>query len=347
LEYLALLDCVPHTFESISRESLVSLHRLKELNWFQVTVCNNVIGTVKLFEHLVMPNLDTTLFVLLLDPAKISPTDLYIPCGRSVELFSSSATTITELHLEASHFAPEKPARNNIVFHGRRHNDHETLFSIRVNRCVLESFCTSEGISLISSIHVKPTHLTHLTLTSKFSYDWNRFFRKSWYCFLRSIPSVKVLRLYVSKPIEILTAISTVDELSDTSSSSSSLSPILPNLQDLHLFYRGTSRRSARHGGGGDSGDTAAPADTDTDPVRSIFEGEDDEENLLRFLRHRADLGIPIKIIVCPSDDAAALALHQPEALIDSIESGLFPEGIWGEPMFPRRLIPLLEEHLD
>ena len=347
LEYLALLDCVPHTFESISRGSLVSLHRLKELNWFQVSFCNSVIGTVKLFEHLVMPNLDTTLFVLLLDPAKYSPTDLYIPCSRSVSLFSSSATTITELHLEASHFTPEKPARNNIVFHGRRHNDHETLFSIRVNRCVLESFCTSEGISLTSSIHVKLTNLTHLTLTSKFSYDWNRFFRKSWSRFLRSIPSVKVLRLYVSKPIEILTAISTADEISDSSSSSSSPSPILPNLQVLHLFCRGASRRGARHGSGGDYGDTVAPADTDA--VRSIFEGEGDEENLLRFLRHRADLGIPIKIIVCSADDAAALALHQPEAipLIDSIESGLFPEGIWGEPMFPRRLIPLLEEHLD
>lgn len=350
LEYLALLNSVPHTFESTSRGSPISLNRLRELNWFQVSVCNNVIGTVKLFEHLHMPSLDSTLFVLLLDPSKYTPTELYTPCGRAVSLFSTSATTITELHLEASHFTPDKPARNNIAFHGRRHNDQETIFSIRVNRCTLESFCTAEGISVTSSIHVKLTHLTHLTLASKFSYDWNRFFRKSWSRFLRSIPSVKVLRLYVTKPIEILTTILTADELSAaTSTSSPSSSPILPNLQVLHLFCCSISRRSARHGGAGDSGDTAFAGDTDTDTVRSIFEGEDDEESLLHFLRRRADLGIPIKVIVCTAEDAAALALHQPEALslVDSIEPGLFPEGIWGDRMFPRRLIPLLEEHLN
>jgi len=349
LEYLSFLNSVPHTFESISRGYLVSLHRLRELNWFQVSVCDNVIGTVKLFEHLVMPNLDSTLFVLLLDPSKYSPTELYTPCHRSVSLFAAPTTTITELHLEASHFTPGKAARNNIVFHGRRHNDHETLFSVRVNRCTLESFCTTEGISLTSSIHVNLTHLTHLTITSKYIYDWNRFFRKSWSSFLRSIPSVKVLRLYVSKPIEILTAISTADELSATSPSSPSSSPILPNLQVLHLFRCSTSK-GERHGGAG-TGDTAADADADTDAdtIRSIYEGEDDEQNLVHFLQRRADLGVPIKIIVCTAEDAAALALHQPEALslVDSVESGLLPEGIWGERMFPRRLIPLLEEHLN
>ena len=345
LEYLALLNSVPHTYQSTTRASLVSLHRLRELNWFQVSVCDNVLGTVKLFEHLVMPNLDTTLFVLLLDPSKYSPTELYTPCCRSVSLFAATTTTVTELHLEASHFTPDKPARNNIVFHGRRHNDHETLFSVRVNRCTLESFCTTGGISLTSSIHVSLTHLAHLTLTSKFSYDWNRFFKKSWSHFLRSIPSVKVLRLYVSKPIEILTAISTADELSATSASSA----ILPNLQVLHLFRCGKSSRAARHGGGVGNGDMASAPDTDTDTVKNIFEGEDDEENLLHFLRHRADLGIPIKIIVCTDEDAAALALYHPEALslVDSVESRLLPEGIWGEPMFPRRLIPLLSEHLN
>lgn len=349
LEYLAFLNSVPHTFQSFTRESLVSLHRLRELNFFQISVCDNVLGTVKLFEHLVMPNLDTTLFVLLLDPSKYSPTELYTPCHRSVSLFTTT-TAITELHLEASHFTPGKPARNNIVFHGRRHNDHETLFSLRVNRCALESFCTSEGIALTSSIHVDLTHLTYLTLTSKFSYGWNRFFQKSWSLFLRSIPSVKVLRLYVSQPIEILTSISTADELSATPFSSIS-SAILPNLQVLHLFRCGVSSlsRGARYGGGGSgNGDTASAADTDTDTVRSIFEGEDDEENLLRFLQGRADLGIPIKIIVCTAEDAEALAL-QPEALslVDSVEPGISPEGIWSEPMFPRRLIPLLEEHLS
>jgi hypothetical protein len=343
LEYLAFLNSVPHTFESISRGTLVSLHRLRELNWFQVSVCDNVLGTVKLFEHLAMPNLDTTLFVLLLDPSKYSPTELYTPCYRSVSLFATTTTTVTELHLEASHFTPNKPARNNIVFHGRRHNDHETLFSVRVNRCTLESFCTTESISLTSSIHVNLTHLTHLTLTSKYNYDWNRFFQKSWSRFLRSIPSVKVLRLYVSKPIEILTAISTADELSATSPPSPSSSPILPNLQVLHLFRCSISRP----GGGGGAGDSAA--DTDTDTIKSVYEGEDDEQNLVHFLQRRADLGIPIKIMVCTPEDAAALALHQPEALslVESVESGLLPEGIWGERMFPRRLIPLLEEHLN
>jgi hypothetical protein len=346
LEYLAFLNSVPHTFESISRGPLVSLQRLRELNWFQVSVCDNVLGTVKLFEHLVMPNLDTTLFVLLLDPSKYSPTELYTPCYRSVTLFSTATTAITELHLEASHFSPGKAARNNIVFHGRRHNDHETLFSVRVNRCTLESFCTTDGISLTSSIHVNLTHLTHLTLTSKYIYDWNRFFQKSWSRFLHSIPSVKVLRLYVSKPIEILTDISTADQLSAASPSSPSSSPILPNLQILHLF-RCSISRGERHGGDSGTGDTAG--DTDTDIVKSIYEGEDDDQKLVHFLQRRADLGIPIKILVCTAEDAAALALHQPEALslVDSVESGLLPEGIWGERMFPRRLIPLLEEHLN
>ena len=154
----------------------------------------------------------------------------------------------------------------------------------------------------------------------------------------------------MSQPIEILTSISTADELSATPFSSIS-SAILPNLQVLHLFRCGVSSlsRGARYGGGGSgNGDTASAADTDTDTVRSIFEGEDDEENLLRFLQGRADLGIPIKIIVCTAEDAEALAL-QPEALslVDSVEPGISPEGIWSEPMFPRRLIPLLEEHLS
>jgi hypothetical protein len=346
LEYLAFLNSVPHTFQSYTRESLVSLHRLRELYWFQISVCDNVLGTVKLFEHLIMPNLETTLFVLLIDPSKYSPTELYTPCCRSVSLFTTTSA-ITELHLEASHFTPGKLARNNIVFHGRRHNDHETLFSVRVNRCVLESFCTTEGISLTSSIHVNTTHLTHLTLTSKYSYSWNRFFQKSWSRFLRSIPSVKVLRLYVSKPVEILRSISTADELSatsETSPTSSSSTAILPNLQVLHLFRCSISSRGARYTGG----DTASAADTDSDTVRSIYEGEDDEQNLLHFLQGRADLGIPIKIIVCTAEDAAALALL-PDALslVDSVESGIPPEGMWSEPVFPRRLIPLLEEHLN
>jgi len=195
LEYLALLNSVPHTFEATARGFVVSLNRLRELNWFQALVCDNALGTVKLFEHLDMPNLDTAAFALLLNPSKFSPSQLYTPCSHSVTLFG---TTTTELHLEASHFTPDKPARNNIVFHGRRHSPHETLFSVRVNRCILESFCNPERISITSSVHVNLTHLTHLTFTNKFPYDWNRFFKKSWSRFLPSVTSVKVLRLYVS-----------------------------------------------------------------------------------------------------------------------------------------------------
>ncbi len=346
LECLDLLNCVPHTFQFTARGFLVTLNRLRDFNWFQARVCDNVLGTVKLFEHLDMPNLDTTAFALLLNPSRYTPSQLYTPCSRFVSLFCTS--TITELHLEASHFTPNKPARNNIVFHGRQHSPLETLFSVRVNRCNLEAFCTPEGISITSSIHVNLTHLTHLTLTSIFSYDWDRFFQKSWSNLLLSIPSVKILRLYVSKPIDILTAISNAEE-SITSPTTSS-SPLLPNLQDLHLFRCSISSRSARHGGGHDN--SAADSDTDAGPFRSIFEGEDDEENLdklAHFLLDRADLGIPIRTIVCTAEDAAALALHQPRAfsLVDTVESGLPPEGVWGATMFPKRLIPLLEENLN
>jgi hypothetical protein len=357
LEYLALLNSVPHTFEPTARGFVVSLNRLRELNWFQALVCDNVFGTVKLFEHLNMPNLDTAAFVLLLDPSKHSPSQLYTPCSRSVTLFGTTSA-ITEIHLEASHFTPDKPARNNIVFHGRRHSPHETLFSVRVNRGTLESFCNPESISITSSVHVSLTHLTHLTLTSKFPYDWNRFFRNSWSRFLRSVPSVKVLRLYVSKPIDILTAISNPEELGESSPATSS-APILPNLQALHLFRCSISSSRSPHGGGSNDavvgGDTDTDTarsifgDTDTDTVGSIFERKDDEQNLVHFLQHRADLGIPIKTIVCTAEDAVAIALDRPDALslVDTIESGLLPAGIWGKSLFPNRLIPLLEENLD
>jgi hypothetical protein len=357
LEYLALLNSVPHTFEPTARGFVVSLNRLRELNWFQALVCDNVFGTVKLFEHLNMPNLDTAAFVLLLDPSKHSPSQLYTPCSRSVTLFGTTSA-ITEIHLEASHFTPDKPARNNIVFHGRRHSPHETLFSVRVNRGTLESFCNPESISITSSVHVSLTHLTHLTLTSKFPYDWNRFFRNSWSRFLRSVPSVKVLRLYVRKPIDILTAISNPEELGETSPATSS-APILPNLQALHLFRCSISSSRSPHGGGSNDavvgGDTDTDTarsifgDTDTDTVGSIFERKDDEQNLVHFLQHRADLGIPIKTIVCTAEDAVAIALDRPDALslVDTIESGLLPAGIWGKSLFPNRLIPLLEENLD
>lgn len=345
LEYLALLNSVPHTFEFTATGTVVSLNRLREFNWFQALVCDNVLGTVKLFERLDMPNLDTTAFVLLLDPSQYSPSQLYTPCSRSVTLFDT-ASTITDLHLEASHFTPNKRARNNIVFHGRRHSPYETLFSVRVNRCTLESFCNPESLSITSSVHVNLAHLTHLTFTSKFPYDWNRFFQKSWSRFLRSVPSVKVLRLYVSKPIDILTAISNPDELCATSPTTISTS-VLPNLQALHLFYCTTSNTRPSHDGG--NSDAANGSDTDIYNVGSIFEGEDDEQNLFHFLRHRADLGVPIRTIVCTAEDAEAITHDQPRtlSLVDTVESAPLPAGIWGESLFPNSLIPLLEENLD
>ncbi|KAH9994209.1 hypothetical protein BJV77DRAFT_1158298 [Russula vinacea] len=249
-----------------------------------------------------MPNLDTTLFVLLLDPSKYSPTELYTPCHRSVSLFTTT-TAITELHLEASHFTPGKPPGTTLSSTGDDTTTRNTLQPAR-----------------------QP---------------------KSWSLFLRSIPSVKVLRLYVSQPIEILTSISTADELSATPFSSIS-SAILPNLQVLHLFRCGVSslsrgaamRRQC-------NGDTASAADTDTDTVRSIFEGEDAKRTYFVPTGSRG-----------PRDPNQDYSLHRRRrrgartpaealSLVDSVEPGISPEGIWSEPMFPRRLIPLLEEHLS
>ncbi|KAH9959121.1 hypothetical protein BC827DRAFT_528114 [Russula dissimulans] len=378
LEYLALLNSVPHTYESVPR-SVVTLSRLRELHWFQVWVIDNLLGTVKLFEHLDMPALDTTQFVLLLDPRKYSTMDLYLPTHRHVSLFSNTGHTITELQLEASHFTPGKPARNNIVIHGLQSSgdhdhDHdrgsETVFSVRVNRGSLTSFFTPSGIALFSSAHVSLAHLTHLTLTSAFPYAWSRFFRASWPSFFRSVPTVKVLRLHVSNPMEVIAAIAAADELSLSSSSSSSSSPsasptpalgatrILPQLHTLHLFRCSRSPRAntntdpdasldTRTGTGTGTG-TAAVESTNTNTWYKDGNDNDNEDEsgqiLIRFLRRRADTGLPLQSIVCSPEDAAALPTEA-VALVGSIEPGL--PGAWAESTFPRRIIPLLEEHLD
>jgi hypothetical protein len=66
---------------------------------------------------------------------------------------------------------------------------------------------------------------------------------------------------------------------------------------------------------------------------------------LLRFLQRRAELSMPIESIVCSPENAGAL-LPEALALVDSVEPGQL--GIWGnEPLFPKRMIPLLGEHLD
>jgi hypothetical protein len=90
---------------------------------------------------------------------------------------------------------------------------HETLFSIRVHRvmgslCGSDDFDFSDGLHLSSSVRVDLSHLTHLTLTSERPYNWNRFFRGgSWTSFFRCTPSVRVLRLYVNRPADIIGAL--------------------------------------------------------------------------------------------------------------------------------------------
>ncbi|KAI9441807.1 hypothetical protein H4582DRAFT_1935132 [Lactarius indigo] len=334
LEYLALLDSVPHTFDP-RRRPVVALDKLREFHWFQGRVYDNVLGTVKLFEHVVLPSLDSPEFVLLLDPTKYAVSDLYMPCHRSTTLFH----TITELCLEATHYSPDKPARNNIVFHGL--HKHETLFSVRVHRASIESVCggtascvdgtciddsgwgwddgTGDGLLLASSVRVDLSHLTHLTLTSALPYNWSRFFRGSWGSFFHRLAAVRVLRLYVHRPVDIITALASADYTS---------APHLPALRVLHLFRCGSGNNDGANG----------------------------EKVLLRFLKRRAELGIPIESIVCsaPEDsdngndaDADALVMMPGVlSLVDSVEFG--HPGKWADPPgFPRRMGALLEEHLN
>ena len=332
LEYLALLDSVPHTFDASTR-SVVTLHALREFHWFQGRVFDNVLGTVKLFEHLDLPALSSSNspspgpeFVLLLDPTKYAVSDLYAPCLRSITLFH----TITELCLEATHYSPEKPARNNIVFHGR--HAHETLFSIRVHRASMESLCAdgssngNSGLFLASSVRADLSHLTHLTLTSTHPYNWNRFFfRSSWARFFRCTPAVRVLRLYVSRPADIIAALTNASNNNNTSAPE----PLLPALRVLHLFRCGNVNSSA------------------------VTDAANAERVLRRFLESRADLGIPIESIVCSAPDnnekgLASDAMNADDLLsfVDSVEFG--SPGDWvNPPAFPRRMRTLLEEHLN
>ena len=318
LEYLALLDSVPHTFDESAR-SVVTLHALREFHWFQGRVFDNVLGTVKFFEHLDLPSLNPSPeFVLLLDPTKYSVSELYTPCLRSTTLFH----TITELCLEATHYSPEKPARNNIVFHGR--HAHETLFSIRVHRASMESLCadsSSNGLLLASSVRADLSHLTHLTLTSTHPYNWNRFFRSSWTRFFRCTPAVRVLRLYVSRPADIIAALT-------NASASTASAPLLPALRVLHLFRCGNVNASA------------------------VTDAANADRVLRRFLESRADLGIPIESIVCAAPDnekgAASDVVSADDFLTFVDEVEFASPGDWAEPpAFPRRMGALLEEHLN
>jgi hypothetical protein len=96
--------------------------------------------------------------------------DLYPPSHRALTRFS----LVTELHLEASHYTPGKPARNNIIFH--RRCMHEMLFSIRLHCGLLDVFCMPAGLALVSSLHIDVVHLVQLTLLSMYPYDWLCFF---------------------------------------------------------------------------------------------------------------------------------------------------------------------------
>jgi hypothetical protein len=348
LEYLALLNSVPYTFERQPREP-VSLLQLKELHWFQVWVFDDLLGTVQFFEHLVAPNLDHTRFVLLLDPSKYSHAALYPPsCQRALYPFGP----VTELHLEACHFTPGKPARNNLVFHGRR--AHETLFTVRLHRGSLDAFCaaTDGGIALTSSLRVDVAHLTQLTLSSAYPYDWSRFFRhpEAWSRFFRALPAVKILRLLVTRPIQIIAAIAAAEERSAPSD-------ILPNLRALHLFSPAippspspstSAKKAAKKAAKAAAKKAAAEAEA-LPPVvvvgsSTIYDGEAGQV-LVHFLRRRAEVGAPVESIVCSPEDAEGLPAEVFD-LVDSVELG--HPGTWGtESLFPKCMIPLLEEHLN
>ncbi|KAH9027967.1 hypothetical protein EDB85DRAFT_2148195 [Lactarius pseudohatsudake] len=70
MEYLVFLDSLPYMFRP-STWSIVTHHGLKEVHWFQGCVYDNVLRTVKLFEHLIPSSLDSPELALLLDPTKL------------------------------------------------------------------------------------------------------------------------------------------------------------------------------------------------------------------------------------------------------------------------------------
>jgi hypothetical protein len=75
LEYLALLNSVP-THLSPLRGIVKPAPRITQL--VPSTHLRHILGTIKLFEHLDMPNLDIATLVLL-DPSEYSPLQLYNP----------------------------------------------------------------------------------------------------------------------------------------------------------------------------------------------------------------------------------------------------------------------------
>ena len=81
------------------------------------------------------------------------------------------------------------------------------LFSIRLHRGSLDTFCAPAGLALVSSLRVDVAHLAQLTLSSMYPYDWLRFFRhpmpgrSSSARSQRSPPSASV-----TQPIQIIAA---------------------------------------------------------------------------------------------------------------------------------------------
>jgi len=114
-------------------------------------------------------------------------------------------------HLKASHYMPSKPAHNTLVFH--RCHRCETLFSICLHHTSLDAFCVSAGLALVLSLRVNVLHLTQLTLSCAYPYEWSCFFHHpvAWPWFLRTLPVLTTLRLQIMQPIQIITTIATAD----------------------------------------------------------------------------------------------------------------------------------------
>jgi hypothetical protein len=112
-----------------------------------------------------------------------------------------------EFYSEASHFAPGKPARNNLVFYS--HRAYKTLFIIRFHRGSLDVFCSAVGSSgsgsdlALASLQVDVAHLTQLTLSSAHPHDWLGFFRHpdAWPRFRRALPVLTMVRLRITQSI--------------------------------------------------------------------------------------------------------------------------------------------------
>ncbi|KAH9026798.1 hypothetical protein EDB84DRAFT_1440050 [Lactarius hengduanensis] len=153
MEYLVFLDSLPYMFRP-STWPIVTYHGLKEVHWFQGCIYDNVLGTVKLFEHLIPPNLnlDSPELALLLDKS-------YVPRRRanysmSWHLTTSSSTddTTTRRSLACKYTTP-------------RLNQFAALHPASTAVAAAEAMAT--GLLLTSSVRVD---FSDFTLTSTLPY---------------------------------------------------------------------------------------------------------------------------------------------------------------------------------